>query len=184
MCGAKQIKTKALLPLINGWTRDKPKGSIDIQAFVFCVSFDIDSIDRERDVFVVVKGTLSRTKKKLKIMASADTAFPAQTTASGDSLSVCEVEAAQNFVSPPTPSSEASKSTCSAPPLEVEMDEDSPVASPVGGLTPTLSSLLTSGKLDAAPASDLRLSSAAARKIMFDQVKILFTCKCHFYFKT
>ena len=119
----------------------------------------------------------------MKIMASADTALPAQTTASGDSLSVCEVEAAQNFVSPPTPSSEASKSTCSAPPLEVEMDEDSPVASPVGGLTPTLSSLLTLGKLDAAPASDLRLSSAAARTIMFDQVKILFNCKCNFILK-
>ncbi len=110
-------------------------------------------------------------------MASAETAFVAQTTASGDSLSVCEVEAAPNFVSPPTPSSEASKSTCSAPPLEVEMDEDSPVASPIGGSTPTLSSLLTSGKSDIVPASDLRLSSAAARKIMFDQVKAICIAK-------
>jgi hypothetical protein len=48
----------------------------------------------------------------------------------------------------------------------VEIDEDSPAVSPMG-LIPISDVLL---KPD--PATDLRLSSSAARKIMFDQVSV------------
>ena len=86
-------------------------------------------------------------------MTSAETAIAPTET---------DPESASNFVSPPTPSSEASKSTCSAPAIEVEMDSDSPAPSPV---VPTLSE----PPLKSDPNPDIRLSSAAARKIMFDQ---------------
>ena len=129
-------------------------------------------------------------------MASTEAAFAAAQqntpllTSSGSATSMCteaESSAASNFISPPTPSSEASKSTCSAPPIEVEMMEDeeddsSPMASPLPLLLPTqepgsqvaLGLEKLSAVEAASPASDLRLSSAAARKIMFDQVKKIF----------
>ena len=82
---------------------------------------------------------------------------------SSESVEMAETEPAPNFASPPTPSSDASKSTCSAPTIEVEMDEDSPAPSPIGG------SLITEATMKPDPVGDLRLSSSAARKIMFDQ---------------
>jgi hypothetical protein len=66
-----------------------------------------------------------------EVPQAAAAAMPAET---GDALAASEAEAASNFVSPPTPSSEASKSTCSAPMIEVEMDEDSPAASPISSV--------------------------------------------------
>ena len=82
----------------------------------------------------------------------------AETHLTPTSLTETETESVSNFVSPPTPSSEASKSTCSVPAIEVEMDSDSPAPSPM--VEPPVKS---------DPNSDIRLSSAAARKIMFDQ---------------
>ena len=85
-------------------------------------------------------------------------------TAIGQAVSLAEsstdADMSTNFVSPPTPSSEASKSTCSAPHIDVEMDDDSPAPSPM--LDPIIAS-------KPEPGSEMRLSSAAARKIMFDQ---------------
>ena len=71
-----------------------------------------------------------------------------------------DVDMTTNFVSPPTPSSEASKSTCSAPHIDVEMDDDSPAPSPM--IEPMLLSRPE-------PGSEIRLSSAAARKILYDR---------------
>ena len=92
--------------------------------------------------------------------ASAAVMHPETTN---ESIEMGENEPTPNFASPPTPSSDASKSTCSAPTIEVEIDEDSPAASPIGG------SLISEAAMKPDPMGDLRLSSSAARKIMFDQ---------------
>jgi hypothetical protein len=93
---------------------------------------------------------------ELAEMVVASNSMPEQVKTPGPS----EMEVVSSTLhSPATPSSEASKSTCSVPPLE--MDDDTPASSPVSSnqhLTPKM-----------ALAMDMMLGAAAAKKLMFEQ---------------